>query len=121
MFYYLNGKFPLTNFLLIVPDDEVPEGEEKINLNQLCKMFKETNSHGFLSLQFLCALGIFFGLDTSILKNAITELYKNLSYETSSGARDLVFRVVSDLIGEMSFQIKESTLPNRKRREEEDK
>ena len=27
-FYYLNGRFPLTNGLLIVPDGEVPEGKE---------------------------------------------------------------------------------------------
>ena len=34
MFYYLNGRFPLTNGLLIVPDGEVPQGKEKINLKQ---------------------------------------------------------------------------------------
>ena len=62
MFYYLNGRFPLTNGLLIVPDGEVPEGREKINLKQLYEMFKDTNSHGLVSLQFLCADGIFLGV-----------------------------------------------------------
>ena len=33
-FYYLNGRFPLTNGLLIVPDGEMPQGKEKINLKQ---------------------------------------------------------------------------------------
>ena len=28
IFYYLNGRFPLTNGLLIVPDGEVPEGKK---------------------------------------------------------------------------------------------
>ena len=64
MFYYLNGKFPLTNDLLIIPDSEVPEGKEKINLKQFYEMFKDPNSHGLVSLQFLGALKIFLGLGT---------------------------------------------------------
>ena len=86
MFYYLNGRFSLTNGLLIAPDAEVPEGKEKVNLKQLHKMFKGMNSHGLVSLQSLCAVGIFLGVDKSIPKSAITKLYKNLSYETLSGA-----------------------------------
>ena len=30
LFYYLNGRLPLTNGLLIVPDGEVPDGEKII-------------------------------------------------------------------------------------------
>ena len=45
IFHYLNGRFPLANGLLIVPDGEVPKGKEKINLKQLYKMFKDANSH----------------------------------------------------------------------------
>ena len=66
MFYYLNGRFALVNGLLIVPDGEVSEGEEKTNLKQLYNMCKNTSSRGLVSLQFLCALGIFFGVDKSI-------------------------------------------------------
>ena len=35
LFYHNNGRLPLTNGLLIVPDSEVPEGEEKISLKNL--------------------------------------------------------------------------------------
>ena len=35
MFYYFNGRLCLTNGLLIVPEGEVPEGTEKINLKLL--------------------------------------------------------------------------------------
>ena len=121
MFYYFNGRLPLTNGLLIVPDREVPEGTEKINLKLLYEMFKNTQSHGLVSIQFLCALGIFFGLNISIPKYALMELDKNLSYETLSGARDLEFEAISDLVGEISFQIKNSTLLDIKRKEEQDK
>ena len=119
MFYYLNGGFPLTNGLLIVPDGEVPEGEEKINLKQLSEMFKDTTFHGLASFQFLRELRIFFGVDISLPESTITELYKNLSHETLKGARDLDFQAVSNLISEISFQIKLSNLLNRKRKEED--
>ena len=119
IFCYLNGRFHMTNGLLIISDGEVPESKEKINSKQLFEMFKDTSSHGLVCLQFLCALGIFFRIDKSIPKSAITELYKNLSYETLSSARDLYFQAVSDLILEVNFQIKRSTLLNRKRKEED--
>ena len=121
MFCYLKGKLPLTNGLLVVPDGETPEGTEKINLKLLYEMFKDTNSHGLVSIQFLFAIGIFFGLPISIPKDVTTELCKNLSYETLSGARDIEYRAASDLVAEMSFQMKNSTLPNIKRTEEHDK
>ena len=120
MFYHFNGRLPLTNGLLIVPDSETPEGTEKINLKLLYEMFEDTKSHGLVSIQFLCVLGIFFGLHISIPKYAITKLYKNLSYETLSGERDLEFEAISNLIREMSFKIKSSTLSNTKRKAEQD-
>ena len=99
----------------------MPEGTEKINLKNLYKTFKDTKFHGLVSIQFLYVLGKFFGLDIPVPKNAITELYKNLSYKTLSGARNLEFSAVSDLILEISFQIKRSTLLNKKRKEEDEK
>ena len=49
------------------------------------------------------------------------ELYRNLSYEILSGARDLEFQATSDLICEKSFQINNVTLLNIKRKEKQDK
>ena len=120
MFCYFSGRLSLTNGLLIGPDGEVPKGTEKINLKNLYKMFKDTKSHGLVSVRFLYALGMFLGLDVSAPKNAITELYKNFSYKILSGARNLEFSVISDLILEISFEIKRLTRLNRKRKEEED-
>ena len=123
MFYYLNGRFPLTNGLLIIPDSEVPEGKEKIISKQFYEMFKDTNSHWLVSFQFLGALKIFSGLDTWYLlpQNTITELWKNLLYETLRGVRNFESSAVSDLILGLSFKMKQSTLGNRDRQEKEDK
>ena len=60
LFYHNNGRLPLSNGLLIVPDNEVPEGEEKINLKNLYEMFDYTKSHNSVSMQCLVVLGIFF-------------------------------------------------------------
>ena len=105
---------------IIVPDGEVLEGMKKINLKKVYSIFRDTKSHGVVSLHFLRSVGIFFCLRPSIPKYAHTELYQNLSYETLSGTRNYEFESVSDLIGELSFFIKQSTLANIKRKEKDD-
>ena len=76
MFYYFNGRFALTNGLLVVPDGEVPEGTEKINLKLLYEMFKDTQYHGVVSIQFLCAFGIFFELNILYQKMHILDFIR---------------------------------------------
>ena len=68
MFYHFNSRSPLTNGLLVVPDGETPEGSEKIYLKYLYEMFQGTKSHGLVSLEFLCTLGIFWSKYFSIKK-----------------------------------------------------
>ena len=92
----------------------------KINLKNLYEMFRDTNSHGLISVQFICALGVFFGVNIEIIKINISELYQNLSYETLSGAKDFEYNSISDIVTELSYQIKTSTLQNRKRQREDD-
>ena len=44
MFYHHNGRLPLTNGLLIIPDGDTPERSEKVSLKLLYKMIKDTKS-----------------------------------------------------------------------------
>ena len=97
MFYYFNGRLPLTNRLLPVPDGETPEGSEKISMKTLYELFKDTKSHGLISLQFLSALNLFFVGDIRTSKDVITELYKYLSLKTLSGKQQIEFQKISDL------------------------
>ena len=55
IFYYFNGRLPLSNGLLLVPDGETPEVSEKISMKTLYQLFKDTKSHGLVSLQFSSA------------------------------------------------------------------
>ena len=117
LFYHIHGRLSLTNGLLIVPDGEVPEREEKLNLKNLYEMFRYAKSHGLVSIQFLGVLSLFFGAGTRESKNAITELYKNLSDAILSDADNFNYDSISDLINILSFSIKKITLANRDRRE----
>ena len=73
-------------------------------------MFRHAKSHGLVSVPFLGAIHNYFnGKEFHQIKNALTELYKNLSYATSSGARTFEFDAISKLIGKVIFLIEGST------------
>ena len=92
---------------------------KKINLKHLYDLFKNTNSHGVVSVPFLGLLFHYFHDEhkLGLVKYATTELYKNLSYTTLSGARPLDFQAISNLIGELSFSIKSFTVQNERQKE----
>ena len=75
-------------------------------------MFKDTKSHGLVSIQFLSALNLFFGGDVQLSKNTITDLYKNLSLRTLSGEQQVEFGKISDLTAHINFKLKHSILVN---------
>ena len=115
-FYTLTGRLPLSNSLLVVPDGDVPP-DEKVNMRQLYDLYKNTKSHGLVSLPFLGLLQYYLEENNqSLIKNTISELYYYLGYETLSGARNFKFDAVSDLTAR-SFLLKHATLGNRKMRE----
>ena len=116
-FYSLTGRLPLSNSLLVVPDGGAPP-EEKLNMRQLYDLFKNTNSHVLVSLPFLGRIQYYLEEnDHSLIKNATSELYFNLSYTTLSGTRDFRFDDVSELTARLSILLKHATLWNKHLRE----
>ena len=85
---------------------------EKISIKTLYEMFKDTKSHGLVSIQFLSVLNVFFGGDVQILKDMITELYKILSLRTLRGEQQTEFHKISDLTAHINFKMKHSILVN---------
>ena len=68
---------------------------------------KTIKSHGLVSLPFLDLIQYYLEKNNhSLIKNATTEFYANLSYTTLSGARDFRFEAVSDLTSKISFLLK---------------
>ena len=75
-------------------------------------MFKDTKSHGLVSVQFLSALHLFFGGDVELSKDTITELYKNLSLRVLRAEQQIDFDKIFDLTGHRNFKVKRSILAN---------
>ena len=120
-FYHTTSRLPLSNGRLIVPDGDAPAGEDRVNKKSLYDMFRHTYSHSLVSLPFLGAIHYCFDATYQHhIKNALTELHRNLSYITLSGARDCKFNV-SDLIARISFLIKSPSMQNTKNMEREDR
>ena len=117
-FYAATGRLPTFNELLVVPDGDA-QPNEKINLKHLYDLFKNTKSHGVVSVPFLGLLFHYFHDEhkLELVKQTTTELYKNLSYTTLSGAKPLDFQAISNLIGELSFSIKSFTVQNKRQKE----
>ena len=87
-------------------------------MRHLYKLFKNTNSHGIVSLPFLGLLQYYLEENNlNLIKNALTELYCNLSYMTLSGARDFRFDAISELTTRLSILLKHATLGNKRLRE----
>ena len=120
-FYRSTGRLPAFNGLLVVPDGDTSENSSKVNMKSLYDLFKNTKSHGLVSLPFLGLLLHFFESekDLYLIKNTTTELYKNLFYITLSSARNLEFEAVSDFIAQLSLIIKENTIQNINNTEDE--
>ena len=111
-FYTSTGRLPAFNGLLVVPDGDASGNSNKVNMKSLYDLFKNTKSHGLVCLPFSLLHFFKSEKDFYLIKNATTELYKNLSYMTLSGARNLEFEAVSDFIARLSVIIKGNTIQN---------
>ena len=117
-FYVATGRLPTFNKLLVVPDgDALPN--EKINIKHIYDLFKNTASNGLVSMPFLGLLLYYLHNKHKLrlLKQATSELYRNLSYAMLSGERPLEFEAISHFIGELSFSIKSFTVQNNRQKE----
>ena len=105
-FYTVTGRLLLSNSLIVIPDADAAPGE-KLNMKHLYDLFKNTSSHGVVSLPFLGLFQYYLGQnDPTLIKNATSELYSNLSYLTLNVAREFPFGAVSDLTARLSFLLK---------------
>ena len=99
----VNGRLP-------VPDGEIPPGARKTSLKKLYELFKDTKSHGLVSLQFLSALNLFIGGSVENSKNAMSEIYHKLTYETLSRAIEIRFEWISNLVSCIKYKLHHSAL-----------
>ena len=87
--------------------------KKKLDMRHLYGMSKNTNLHGIFPLPFLGLIQYYLEEnDQNLTKNALSELYYNLSYLTLSGARDFKFDANSELTAKLSILLKHATLGN---------
>ena len=119
MFYYINGRLPYTDGYLFVPDREISLGiqGEKLSLKKLFAKIFWTKSNGLVSASFLPALLLFFVGKESLLKNLLTELYKNLTVEVIPSDKDSVFpfQALTDLCDEINVRLANYIFANHER------
>ena len=124
LFYYINGRLPFTNGLLTIPDGDFPKfvGDQKISIKTLYERFRDTHSQGLVSVTILAALNLFFAGDPKLSKDAISELYYNLTLQVlSDEVNDVVFTFdpVCDLTAELNLLL-QTAIKNNKMRNEKD-
>ena len=119
MFYYINGRFPYTDDHLFVPDGETPPGiiGEKLSLKELFVKFFRSKSNGLASSPFLAAFLPFFAGKETLVKNFLTEFYRNLTVEVLSSDNDsiLEFSALTNLSGEIGVRLGNAIFANHER------
>ena len=121
LLYYINGRLPYTTGLLPIPDGEFPAFVvgQKISVKKLYEEFRGTISHGIDAIPFLCALNLFFGVNLITQKNALTELFYNLSLQVLSEEFELSpnYDAISELTADISTNIDKGIRSNQLKRE----
>ena len=119
IFYYIHGSLPYAAGLRFVPDGETPAGiqVEKLNLKKLFAKFVQSKSNGLVSAPFLGALPLFFGGKETLVKDFLTELYRNLTVEVFSSENNmgLKFQALTDLRMEINARLANSIFANHER------
>ena len=86
MFYYVNDRFPYSDGHIFVPDGETLPGiiGEKLSLKEFFSKNFRTSLSTLVLSPFLAAVLLFFAGKETLVKNFLTELYKNLTAEVLS-------------------------------------
>ena len=119
MFCYINGRLPYIDGHLFIPDGKTPPVIQggKLSLKELFAKLFRTKSNDLVSAPFLAALWLFFAGKESLVKNFLTELYRNLTVEVLSSDNDSVFefQALTDLCAEINVRLANSIFASHER------
>ena len=112
MFYYINCRLPYTDRHLFVPEEEIPLGIQggKLSLKELFPKNFRTKSNGLVSAPFLAVLLLFFAGAESLVRNFLTELYRNFTVEVLLPDNNSVleFQAFTDLCAKINVRLANS-------------
>ena len=92
-FYYEKGRFPGRSTLCQVPRARIPEfikSQDVLSPRSLYESYVGRDMQGVVSLQFLAAFNEFLGGDTEVSRDAMSELFHNLSWQALTNDNDSI-------------------------------
>ena len=90
-FFYETGRFPGNSTIVSVPRARIPsfiESRDVLSPLALYDTFAGRDMRGIVSVQFLAALNIFLGGDSQQSRDAMSELFHNLSWQALTNDND---------------------------------
>ena len=103
-FFYETGRFPGRNTLIHVPMANMPlflNASDWISPRSLYETYVGRDMQGLTSVQFLAAFNRFLGGDKEISRNAMSEFFHNLSWQTLTKDNDSIqieFKAITELV-----------------------
>ena len=91
--YYETGRFPGRSSLISVPRVRIPEfirSQDVLSPRSLYKSYVGRDMQGIVSVQFLAAFNRFLGGDTEVSRDAMSELFHNLSWQALTNDNDSI-------------------------------
>ena len=114
-FYYETGRFPGRSALISVPRARIPEfirSQDVLSPRSLYESCVGRDMQGIVSVQFLAAFNRFLGGDMEVSRNAMSELFHNLSWQALTNDNDSImpqFDAISTLIKSINHLLQKET------------
>ena len=119
-FYYKTGRFPGRTTLIPVPRARVPDfiqSQDVLSPRSLYENYVGRDMQGIVSLQFLAAFNRFLGGDKEVSRNAMSELFHNLSWQALTNDNDSIqvqFEAVTALVQSINRLIQKQIYEQKK-------
>ena len=119
-FYYKTGRFPGRTTLIPVPRARVPDfiqSQDVLSPRSLYENYVGRDMQGIVSLQFLAAFNRFLGGDKEVSRNAVSELFHNLSWQALTNDNDSIqvqFEAVTALVQSINRLIQKQIYEQKK-------
>ena len=119
-FYYKTGRFPGRTTLIPVPRARGPDfiqSQDVLSPRSLYENYVGRDMQGIVSLQFLAAFNRFLGGDKEVSRNAMSELFHNLSWQALTNDNDSIqvqFEAVTALVQSINRLIQKQIYEQKK-------
>ena len=120
-FFYETERFSGNSTIVSVPRARIPsfiESRDVLSHLSLCDTYAGRGMRGIVSVQFLAALNIFLGGDSEQSRDAMSELFHNLSWQALTNDNDkhqIQFGHISILVQSINQRIQKHILEHRRK------